>query len=115
MSMCLWFMQGGPTHGEQWGTTLGRAAGILDFEVCVPGVGQGIPMRSSESPQVGLFTCPLFKQERAAMWQSKACFLLQGKSENLAEVPKAGLGQPLLGFPLVALHGALEHRIGTGY
>ena len=76
MSMCLWFMQGGPTRSEQWGTTLGRAAGILDFEVCVPGVGQGIPMRSSESPQVGLFTCPLFKQERAATGRVKlaSCF-----------------------------------------
>ena len=81
------------------------------FNVYVSGVGQGIPMRLSEPLQVGLFTCPLFTQERAAMWQSKACFPLQGKSENLAEAPKAGPGQPPLGSPLEALHGALERRI----
>ena len=78
------------------------------FNVYVPGVGQGIPRRLSEPLQVGLFTCPLFTQERAAMWQSKACFPLQGKSENLAEAPKAGPGQPPLGSPLAALHGAQD-------
>lgn len=55
------------------------------------------------------FTC-LFKQERAATCQSEACFLLQGKSEKLAEVPKAGPGSASIGSPLRALHGVLEHR-----
>lgn len=76
--MYLWFMQGGPTS-EQWGTTLlGRAAGILDVEVCVPGVSEGIPMRSSESPS-GLIHLS-FIQIRKSNLMSKS---LPTSKENL--------------------------------